>query len=100
MGDKLEPGDECTSAFGGEKYYPVPNVGTCSTVGGHGSDKDRKFRRPIKTPVETAQVATEVETVSLAPPDDAPRGFKNVVIKVNGNAMVVSCQIKLATSIK
>lgn len=33
--------------------------------------------------------------------DDAPRGFKDLVVKVlNGNAMVVSCQIKLATSIK
>jgi hypothetical protein len=37
----------------------------------------------------------------IAPSDDAPRGFKNVVIKiVNGNAMVVGAEIKLATSIK
>lgn len=37
----------------------------------------------------------------IAPSDDAPRGFKNVVIKiVNGNTMVVGVEIKLATSIK
>jgi hypothetical protein len=37
----------------------------------------------------------------IAPSDDAPRGIKNVVIKVvNGNALVVSCEIKLATSLK
>ena len=37
----------------------------------------------------------------IAPSDDAPRGFKNVFIKVvNGNALVVSAEIKLATSIK
>jgi hypothetical protein len=37
----------------------------------------------------------------IASSDDAPRGVKNVVVKVvNGNALVVSCEIKLATSIK
>jgi hypothetical protein len=37
----------------------------------------------------------------IAASDDAPRGFKNVVIKiVNGNAMVVSAEIKEATSLK
>jgi hypothetical protein len=37
----------------------------------------------------------------IAPSDDAPRGVKDVVIKiVNGNAMVVGAQIKLATSLK
>jgi hypothetical protein len=37
----------------------------------------------------------------IGPSDDAPRGFKNVVIKiVNGNAMVVGAEVKLATSLK
>jgi hypothetical protein len=37
----------------------------------------------------------------IAPSDDAKRGFKNLTIRiVNGNAMVVSVEIKLATSIK
>jgi hypothetical protein len=37
----------------------------------------------------------------IAPSDDAPRGVKNIVIKiVNGNAMVVGCEIKEATSLK
>lgn len=37
----------------------------------------------------------------IASSDDAPRGFKNALFKVvNGNAMVVSCEIKVATSIK
>ena len=37
----------------------------------------------------------------IAASDDAARGFKNVVIKiVNGNAMVVSAEIKEATSLK
>jgi hypothetical protein len=37
----------------------------------------------------------------IAPSDDAPRGFKNVQIKiVNGNAMVVGAEVKIATSVK
>lgn len=37
----------------------------------------------------------------LASSDDAPRGYKNINIKlVNGNTMVVTAEIKLATSIK
>ena len=37
----------------------------------------------------------------IAPSDDAPRGFKNTTIKVvNGNAMVITSEIKLTTSIK
>jgi hypothetical protein len=37
----------------------------------------------------------------IAPSDDgAPKGYKNLVIKINGNAMLVSCEIKLATAIE
>ena len=37
----------------------------------------------------------------IAPSDDAPRGVKNIVIKiVNGNAMVVGAEVKEATSLK
>ena len=37
----------------------------------------------------------------IAPSDDAPRGFKNTTIKIiNGNAMVITSEIKLTTSIK
>ena len=35
----------------------------------------------------------------LAPSDDAPLGFKNLIIRVNGPIMEVSCEIKLATAI-
>lgn len=35
----------------------------------------------------------------IAPSDDAPRGFKNAVIKISGSAMVVSLEIKLAGAI-
>ncbi len=35
----------------------------------------------------------------IAPSDDAPRGFRNVVIKISAPAMFVSLQIKLATAL-
>jgi hypothetical protein len=35
----------------------------------------------------------------IAVSDDAPRGYKNVVVKISGPAMVVSLEVKLATSI-
>ncbi len=35
----------------------------------------------------------------LASSDDAPLGFRNAVIKIQGNAMIVSIEIKLATAI-
>jgi hypothetical protein len=35
----------------------------------------------------------------IAPSDDAPRGFRNVVIKIAAPAMFVSLQIKLATAL-
>lgn len=33
----------------------------------------------------------------IAPSDDAPRGFKNVRVKINGNAMEVTAEVKAAT---
>lgn len=35
----------------------------------------------------------------IAPSDDAPKGFKNAKIRISGNAMLVSLEIKLATAI-
>jgi hypothetical protein len=35
----------------------------------------------------------------IAPSDDAPKGFKNLTIRIQGNAMQVSAEIKLATAI-
>jgi hypothetical protein len=35
----------------------------------------------------------------IAPSDDAPSGFKNLLIRINGGTMVVSCEIKLAGAI-
>jgi hypothetical protein len=37
----------------------------------------------------------------IAPSDDAPRGVKNILIRVvNGNTMTVSAEVKEATSLK
>lgn len=35
----------------------------------------------------------------IAPSDDAPKGFKNMSIRLNGPVMLVSCEIKLAGSL-
>lgn len=35
----------------------------------------------------------------IAPSDDAPKGFKNASIKINGTAMIVSLEVKLAGGI-
>jgi hypothetical protein len=37
----------------------------------------------------------------ICPSDDAPKGYKNIVVKIlNGNTMVVSAEIKVSTGIK
>lgn len=35
----------------------------------------------------------------LAPSDDAPQGFRNLIVRINGPALIISCEVRLATGL-
>jgi len=55
--------------------------------------------RPVAQAFLESIMADMLRLKLIAPSDDAPKGFKNPSIKIIGNAMLVSVEIKLATAI-
>lgn len=55
--------------------------------------------RPVAQAFLESIMADMLRLKLIAPSDDAPKGFKNANIKIIGNAMLVSIEIKLATAI-